>query len=131
MHAPYVLACRGPYLSRIGSDQRDESIYGIRRRGPTFLSTYFIPSMQASVHAPYVLVGTGPYLSHIYGSDRSRYLWNSDNMLDLYENIIQTRHMHACYVLACMGPYLSQIGINQRDESIYGIRRSCQTSLST
>ena len=39
--------------------------------------------------------------------------------------------MHECYVLACMGPYLSQIWMDQKYKSIYGIRRSCQTSLST
>ena len=39
--------------------------------------------------------------------------------------------VHSCYVLACTGPYLSQIGMAQRDQSIYGIRRSSQTSLST
>ena len=40
MHAHYVLVCLGSYLSRIGMDQRDQSIYGIRKTGPTFLSTY-------------------------------------------------------------------------------------------
>ena len=36
--------------------------------------------------------------------------------------------MHACYGLACTGPYLSQMGWDQR---VYGIRRTCRTSLST
>ena len=30
IHAHYVPACTGPYLSQIGSDQRDQNIYGIR-----------------------------------------------------------------------------------------------------
>ena len=40
VQARYVLSWMGPYLSRIGMDQRDQSIYGIRKTGPTFLSTY-------------------------------------------------------------------------------------------
>ena len=51
-----------PYLGQIGSDQSDQSIYGIRRTGQTILSTYFMPSTQACVHARYVLACLGPYL---------------------------------------------------------------------
>merc|ERR1712112_584952 len=29
MHARYILACLGPYLSQIGSDRKDRDIYGI------------------------------------------------------------------------------------------------------
>ena len=65
MHEPYVIACTGPYLSLIGLDQRDKSIFGIRRTGLTFLSAYFILSMQTCVHARYVLACLGPYLSQI------------------------------------------------------------------
>ena len=57
------------YLSQIRMDQRDQSMYGIRRTGPTFLSTYFTMSTQASVHASYVLVCTDQYHSQI-GSDQ-------------------------------------------------------------
>ena len=32
VHAGYVFACRGPYISQIWLDQRDQSIYGIRRK---------------------------------------------------------------------------------------------------
>merc|ERR1712081_103137 len=39
--------------------------------------------------------------------------------------------MHAHYSIACTGLYLSQIWLNQRDQSIYGFRRICRTSLST
>ena len=39
--------------------------------------------------------------------------------------------MHAHYVLTCTGLYLSQIWSIQRDQIIYGIRRTRQTSLST
>ena len=65
VHAPYVLACTGPYLSQIGMDQRDQSFYGIRKTGTTFLTSYFTLSKQASEHACYVLVGLGSYLSQI------------------------------------------------------------------
>ena len=56
VHAPYMLACTGPYLSQIGSDQRDQIIYGIRRTCRFSLSTQSDPSTQADVHAHYVLV---------------------------------------------------------------------------
>ena len=65
MHACYVLACSGPYLSQIGLDQKDEGIYGIRRSYQTYLSTLYKPSTQACLHARYVLECTGPYLSQI------------------------------------------------------------------
>ena len=39
------------YLCQIGSDQRDQGIYGIRRLCQTCLSTSYYLSMQASVHA--------------------------------------------------------------------------------
>ena len=29
VHAHYVLACTGPYLSQFGSDRKDRDIYGI------------------------------------------------------------------------------------------------------
>ena len=61
----YVFACMGLYLSQIWMDQRDQSFYGIRRTGLTFLSTYFKLSMQASMHACCVFACTGPYLSRI------------------------------------------------------------------
>ena len=66
--------------------------------------------------------------------DISKYLWNQEIMMDLSEHIhhpSMQASVHAPYVLACTGPYLSQIGSDQRDQSIYGIRRTCRTSLST
>ena len=39
VHAHYFLVCLGPYLSRIGSNQSDQSICGIRRTRRTCLST--------------------------------------------------------------------------------------------
>ena len=65
MHTHYFLMCLGPYLSQIGSDQKDHSISGIRRICGTCLSTYFDLSMQAFVQARFVLECTGPYLSEI------------------------------------------------------------------
>ena len=67
MHASYVLACTGPYLSQIGSDQKHQGIYGIGRTCWTCLITYD-PGTQASVHAYYVLACKGPYLG-LNGSD--------------------------------------------------------------
>ena len=75
MYACYVLVCTGPYLSQIGMDQRDQCIYGIRRKGPTFLSIYFTLSMQARMHAPYVLVYTGQYLSQIALDQRDQSIY--------------------------------------------------------
>ena len=40
MHARFVLACTGSYLSQIGSDQKGEGIYGIRRTYRTSLCTW-------------------------------------------------------------------------------------------
>ena len=65
VHAPYVFACTGPYFSQIEMDQRCQIIYGIKRTGLTFLSTYFTPSTQVIVPAPYMLACTGLYLSQI------------------------------------------------------------------
>ena len=39
--------------------------------------------------------------------------------------------MHACYVLACTGPYCGQIWLDQKDQGIYGIRRTKRTCLRT
>ena len=38
--------------------------------------------------------------------------------------------LHIHYFLACLGPHLSQIGLVKRDQSIYGIRGTCQLCLS-
>ena len=55
LHAHYFLACLGPYLREIMSDQRYQSIYGIRRTCKICMNIKFDPSMQASVHAPMYL----------------------------------------------------------------------------
>ena len=39
IHAHYVLACLGPYLSQNGLDEKDEGIYRIGRTYGTYLST--------------------------------------------------------------------------------------------
>ena len=65
VHAHYVLVCLGSYLSQTGLDQRDQSIYGIRRACQTCLSTWFYLSMQACLHACYLLVSIGQYLAKL------------------------------------------------------------------
>ena len=42
VHANYFLVYTGPYLSQIGSDQKDEGIYGIWGTCQTFLSRLLI-----------------------------------------------------------------------------------------
>ena len=81
--AQKFLAFLGPYLSKIVSDLRDQSIYGIRRTCMTFLSTYFIPSTQACMHACSVLAHLGPYISQI-GLDQK----DQENIPDLSEFIL-------------------------------------------
>ena len=63
IHVHYILACLGPYLGSMGSDQGDRGIYGILVTYPTSLSTYCHLSTQASMHAHYIFACLGPYLS--------------------------------------------------------------------
>ena len=137
MHAHYFLACLGPYFSQINSEQRDQSIYRIKRTWRTCLSTKFDLTTQVCMYARDVLVCTGPYLSQfrsdlkdrdiygIRGTCRS-WLW----CLCMCTQACTHASMHAHYFLACLGPYLGQIGSDQRYQGIYTIRRSCWTSLS-
>ena len=69
------------------------------------------------------------------GTEISKHLWNQvkpgQTFLSTSFTPSTQAGMHSPYVLVCTGPYLNQIGMDQRDLSIYGIRRSCWTSLST
>ena len=56
MHVHYV---------QTESDQRDQSIYGIRRTCRTYLTTKFDLSTQACMHTHYVLACLGKYLNRI------------------------------------------------------------------
>ena len=154
MHANYFVACLGLYLSQIVSDQRDQSIYGIRKTWWACLNTYCDHSMQAGVHAHYVLVCTSIYLGQIWLDQRDQginwtrgtywkclrkccdpsILWNQGNIADSLSTLCDwstQTGIHAHWILAWWGPYLSKIGSDQRDQDIYGIRRTSWTSLST
>ena len=76
--------------AQIGSDKTHQSIYGIRRTWRTSLSIKFDPCTQACVHARYVL---GPISQPNWvRSERWRYLWNMENIPDLSEYIMWTKH---------------------------------------
>ena len=111
MHAHYVLAWTGPYLSQIGIDQKDESIYGIRRSCWTSLNTYFTTSPQASMHAPNMLACRGPYLSQIESDQRDQSIYGIRRTCRTSLSTKFDPSMQACvhthYFLACLGPYLS------------------------
>ena len=141
MHAHYFLACLGPYLSQIGSDRKDRDIYGI---GGTCRSWLWYLCMctqactHASVHAHYFLACLGPYLSQIGLDRKDRDIYGIGGTcrswllcLCMCTQACTHASVHARYILAFLGPYLSQIGSDQRDQGIYGIRRSCRTFLST
>ena len=65
VHAHCILACLGPYLGSIVSNQKNWGIYETRGTYRSFLSTYWHLFMQASVHAHCILVCLGPYLCPI------------------------------------------------------------------
>ena len=126
---------RGHNLGKIGSDQRDQDIYGIRRTCQTSLSTYFDQSKQVCMHAHYRIACTGLYISQIWSNQRDQSIYGfrricRTSLSKKFDPSMQAC-MHEHYVLACTGPYISQIGLNQRDQSIYGIRITCWTFLST
>ena len=62
--APSILACTDPYLGLIGSDQRDQSIYGIEGTCQTCLSTKYDKSTKASAHASPILTCMSPQLTN-------------------------------------------------------------------
>ena len=135
MCAWYVLGCTDPYLSQIWSYQRDQGIYSMRWICQTCLSTQFDLSAQASVHACCLLESTGPYLkSNWVWSERSKYLWYRENMQDLLGPKIGPKHtsLCACTLCACVHKHISWPNcLDQRDQGIHGIRRTCWTCLST
>ena len=141
MHTHYFLACLGPYLSQIGWDWKDRDIYGIGGTCRSWLWCLCICTQactHASVHAHHFLACLGPYLSRIGSDWKDRDIYGIGGtcrswLWCLYMCTQACTHasMHARYFLACLGPYLSQIGSDQRDQGIYGIRRSCRTFLST
>ena len=92
----------------------------------------------ASVHAHYFFAGLGPYLS-LFGSDwKDRDIYGIVGTFPSWLRYQSTcmgactlSSVHAHYFLACLGQYISQIGWDQRDQSLYRIRRTCPTCLST
>ena len=65
MYALYFLACLGPFLSNIWSDQIYQGIYGIRGTCQTYLSTLCDQYTQVSMHACYILLCRDSYLGQI------------------------------------------------------------------
>ena len=85
-----------------------------------------IACMHTSLHACTLCVCVHRPISqpNLVGSERSNYLWNQENMMDLSEHISTQACMHAYYVLACTGIYFSQTLSAQKDEGIYGIGKN-------
>ena len=90
MHTNHFLACLGPYLSQILSDQWDQGIYGIGGTCWSWLWCLCI-CMQALTHAS----------MHVYRpisqpnfvrSEISRHLWKQVNMLELSMQIRWPKH---------------------------------------
>ena len=141
MHAHYFLVCLGPYLSQFGSDQKDRDIYGIWGTCWSWLWCLCMcmqACTNASMQAHYFLACLGPYLSQFRSDlkDRDIYgiLGTCRSWLWCLSTCMQAcihASMHAHYFIVSLRPYLSQIGSDQRDQSIYRIRRTCQTCLST
>ena len=122
MHARYVLACSGLYLSQTGSDQRYQSIDRIRRTYQTCLSTLFERSTQFCLHARYVLVCICPYLSRFGSDPKDRDMYGIEGTCRSWLWCLSTSthaSVHAHYFLACIGPNISQIGLDQRSKYLY------------
>ena len=133
VHAPYVLAFTGPYVSQIGSDQRYESIYGIRRIYRTSLSTKWPEHSSQHACTLWPCMDRSVSWPNLVGSKSSRNLWNEGNVPDISEHIIWQMHkptyMHVLLLSACQKH--NQVRSDyQRDQRIYGIRGTCQTCLS-
>ena len=108
MHAHYMIVCIGSYLSLIWSNYRDQRIYGIRRTCLTSLEHIIWPE-NASLHACTLCAYMHRPISqpNWVGSERSKYLWNQENMPDLSEHMIWPKHtsLHACMLWTCvLGP---------------------------
>ena len=111
-----MLACLGQYLRKIELDQKAKV------------------SMESGEHTrPICVHNTTQAHKHklewirdqnIYGISRT-----DPTFLSTYFTLSMQAGVHAPYVLVYTGPHLSQIGPDQRDQSIYGLRRTCQTSL--
>ena len=84
MHASYLLAGKGPYLSQIGLDQRDQSNHGIRRTWQTFLSSKFTLSMQDRMHTHYQFACTGLGISQIGLDQRNQGIYGIREACQIY-----------------------------------------------
>ena len=65
MQPSYILACLGPYLCSMGSDQRSGGIYRILVTYLISQRTYHHLSMQASILSSYILACLGTYLAQL------------------------------------------------------------------
>ena len=141
VHAHNILACLGPYLSQFRSDLKDRDIYRIRGTCRLWLWCQCMCTStctNASMHAHYFLACLGPYLSQIGSDWKDRDIYGIGGTCRSWLWCLSTctqdcthASVHAHYFLACLGLYLSQIWSDQRDQSIFGIRRTCQTCVST
>ena len=136
LHACMQCACVHRTLSQPNRVKSERSKYLWKQENIPDLSEHNIWPKHASLHACTLCpcMYRPIFQPNWVESERSKDLWNQDNMLDLSDHISPPSTLssvHARYVLWCLGPYLIQIGLDQRDKGIYGIRRTCQTSMST
>ena len=73
IHAHYFLGWICSFIGQVGSDQRDQDIYGIRRTCPSILLCLFM-CMQPCMYAHYFLACI--YLPNLVQSERLRHIWN-------------------------------------------------------
>ena len=79
-HAQFFsLACMGPYTRQMGSDRRDQGIYGMRRACQSCLSSEDDTSTPASMHACYIFAYTCPNLSQIRSDQRDHGIYLGDH----------------------------------------------------
>ena len=92
IHAHYVPACTGPYLSQIGSDQRDQNIYGIRTCWTSGAHNLTRARRLACIHT--MCLHTQAHISAKLGWIREiKVSMELNNMLDLSEHIMWPEHV--------------------------------------
>ena len=127
MNTCYLHGCIGQYLSQIGSNQKDQSIYGFKEHArPFWAHNLTWASTLACMHA--MCWHAWAHISAICGwirkmkvfmelGEHTRPIW--------VHNTTQARKRVCIHAMClCIGPYLSQIGMDQTYQSTYGIRRT-------
>ena len=116
VNACYVLACTGPYISLIGSDQGDRYLRKQEEKPVnTMVSVHRHKTMHARVNSHISFACMSHILVQLRQIKSSRYLWNQGKIPVLSDYTMWPKHisLHACtlllHALTCTSNKLGQI----------------------